>query len=162
MPDHGGFLNLISWYKERIPGKEAFMEWAALVAWVVTALGGFVLAGTWVAHGGLREGPLSGRRIRPTLVAPHFLLAASGLVIWIVYLAADEDALAWVAFALLAVVAAFGFTMFFGWLARGRGRTTEGPRPAEAALPFPVVILHGLVAATTIVLVFLTAVGVGD
>jgi hypothetical protein len=138
------------------------MEWVALVTWVVTALGGFFLAVKWLANGGLREGRLPGRRIRPPLIGTHFLLAASGLVVWIVYLAADKDALAWVAFALLAVVALLGFTMFFGWLARGRGRAPAGPRPAAAALPFPVVVLHGLLAATTIVLVFLTAVGVGD
>ncbi len=138
------------------------MEWVALVTWAVTALGGFVLAARWLANGGLREGGLPGRRIRPQLVGTHFLLAAGGLVVWIVYVASDRDALAWVALALLGVVALIGFTMFFGWLARGRGLATDGPRPAEAALPFPVVILHGLLAATTIVLVFLTAVGVGD
>ncbi len=138
------------------------MEWVALVTWVITALGGLVLAVKWLAKGGLREGALPGRRIRPPVIGTHFLLAATGLVVWIVYVASDREALAWVAFALLGVVALLGFTMFFGWLARGRGLATDGPRPAEAALPFPIVILHGLLAATTIVLVFLTAVGVGD
>jgi hypothetical protein len=33
--------------------------------------------------------------------------------------------------------------------------------PAEQNFPVPVVVLHGLLAATTLVLVFLTAVGVG-
>jgi hypothetical protein len=138
------------------------MEWAALVAWVTTATGGLVLAAKWLSRGGLREGALPGRRIRPPLIATHALLAASGLVLWIVHLAADRDALAWIAFALLCVVALLGFTMLFGWLARGRGLATDGPRPAEAAFPFPIVILHGLLAATTLVLVFLAAAGVGD
>jgi hypothetical protein len=138
------------------------MEWAALVTWVVTALGGFVLAVRWLANGGLREGAAAGQRIRPPLIGGHFLLAATGLVIWIVYLAVDEDALTWIAFALLAVVALLGFTMFFGWAARGGTRSADGPRLAEAALPFSIAILQGLLGATTIVLVFLTAVGVGD
>lgn len=38
-----------------------------------------------------------GGRIRPPLILSHFLLAAAGLVVWIVYLASDADALAWVA-----------------------------------------------------------------
>jgi manganese efflux pump family protein len=40
----------------------------------------------------------------------HFLLAAGGLVLWIVYLFAAKDVLAWIAFAALLVVAMLGFT----------------------------------------------------
>lgn len=138
------------------------MEWAALVTWVVTALGGFTLLGLWVARGGLREGPLPGRRIHPPLVGSHLLLAASGLVVWIVYVAVDRKALAWIAFGLLCAVALLGFSMFFGW-ARERGASRpESAQPAERALPLPIALVHGAVAATTLVLVFLTAVGVGD
>jgi len=32
------------------------MEWAALVAWVLTAGGGFVLLTIWLARGGMRQG----------------------------------------------------------------------------------------------------------
>jgi hypothetical protein len=37
----------------------------------------------------------------------------------------------------------------------------EGSVPAEQHFPLPIVVLHGLVAATTLVLVLLTALKVG-
>ena len=138
------------------------MKWAALIAWVITAGGGFVLLAIWLQRGGMRQARESGARIRPPLILGHFALAATGLVLWIIYLANDADALAWIAFVLLLVVAALGFTMLAIWLQQRRGETGVASRPAEHSFPVPIVGLHGLLAATTIVLVFLTAVGVGD
>ena len=145
------------------------MEWAALIAWVVTAGGGFVLLAIWLSRGGMRQGGEGGTRIRPPLILSHFLLAVTGLVIWIIYLANDSDTLAWIAFALLAVVALLGWTMFaIWWQRRQRGRTAneaptpvESDAPAEQRFPVPIVALHGALAVTTVVLVFLTAIGVG-
>jgi hypothetical protein len=143
------------------------MEWAALIAWVVTAGGGFVLLTIWLARGGMRQGREGGSRIRPPLILSHFLLAATGLVIWIIYLAADSDSLKWIAFVILAVVAALGWTMFAIWWrrrqARGAVREAVSPdTPAEQHFPVSIVALHGVLAVTTVVLVFLTAIGVGD
>ena len=138
------------------------MKWAALIAWVVTAAGGFVLLGIWLSRGGMQQAREAGRRIRPPLILSHFLLAATGLVLWIIYVATDSDALAWVAFALLIVVALLGGTMFATWYQRrrlGAAREAAGI-PAEQYFPVPVVALHGLVAVTTVLLVFLAAVGV--
>ena len=142
------------------------MEWAALITWVLTAGGGFVLLSIWLARGGMRQQGEGGNRIRPPLIMSHFLLAAGGLVLWIVYLAVDNDTLAWIAFAALAVVAALGFTMFAIWLRRRQERAaTAGDArtdtPAEQHFPVSIVGLHGLLAATTLVLVLLTAAGVG-
>ena len=137
------------------------MKWAALIAWVITAGGGFVLLSIWLARGGMRQARESGARIRPPLILGHFLLAATGLVLWIIYVANDSDTLAWIAFVLLLVVAALGFTMLAIWLQQRRGETGTASRPAEQNFPVPIVALHGLLAATTLVLVFLTAVGVG-
>ena len=138
------------------------MDIAALVAWVVTALGGFVLLGRWITRGGLRQQQTGTTRFPAPLVFGHFLLAAAGLVVWIVYLAVDRQALAWTAFGLLVVVALFGFTLFARWLP---GRRTAAPggaeAPAERQLPVPVVAAHGVVAAATVVLVLLAALGVG-
>lgn len=142
------------------------MEWAALIAWVLTAGGGFVLLAIWLQRGGMRQGPQSGTKIRPPLILSHFSLAATGLVIWIIYVANDSDTLAWIAFVLLAVVALLGFTMFAIWWQRRQRGAAAGPadageRPAEQHFPVAVVGLHGALAVTTVVLVFLTAIGVG-
>ena len=142
------------------------MEWAALIAWVVTAAGGFVLLAIWLSRGGMQQGREPGSRIRPPLILSHFLLAATGLVIWIIYIATDSDALAWVALAILAVVALLGFTMFAIWFQRRQrsavAETVDPGTPAEQHFPVSVVALHGLLALTTVVLVLLTAIGVGD
>jgi len=140
------------------------MEWAALIAWVLTAGGGFILLSIWVGRGGLREGRAAGDRIRPPLILSHFGLAATGLVVWIIYVATDSDALAWVAFALLVVVAALGWTMFAIWWRRRQqgvvATATEGT-PAEQHFPTAIVALHGVLAVTTVLLVLLTALEVG-
>ena len=142
------------------------MKWAALIAWVITAGGGLVLLSIWLKRGGMRQQTEGGNRIRPPLILSHFLLAATGLVIWIIYLVADKDALAWIAFAILAVVAALGWTMFAIWLRRrqaaaGGAGITAPNAPAEQHFPVPIVTLHGVLAVTTVVLVLLTALGVG-
>jgi len=130
-----------------------------------------VLLAIWLQRGGMRQGDAGGSRIRPPLIMSHFLLAATGLVLWIVYLAVDSSALAWIAFVLLLVVALLGFTMFGIWLKRRQagtaagtasGATATGPDvPAEQHFPVAIVGLHGLLAATTLVLVLLAAAGVG-
>lgn len=140
------------------------MEWAALISWVVTAGGGLVLLGLWLRHGGMRQGG-PGRSIRPPLILSHFALAATGLVLWIIYLINDSDALAWIAFAILLAVALLGWTMFAIWWQRRQARATAeapGPaaEPAEQRFPVAIVALHGLLAVTTVVLVLLAAVGV--
>jgi len=142
------------------------MEWAALIAWVLTAGGGFVLLAIWLARGGMQQQREAGNRIRPPLIMSHFLLAATGLVLWIIYVATDSDALAWIAFVILAVVAVLGFTMFAIWLRRRRGRgavaeAVTPDTPPEQHFPVPVVALHGVLAVTTTLLVLLTALGVG-
>ncbi len=138
------------------------MDVAALVAWVVTALGGFVLLAKWVAAGGHRPTTEPRSRLSPGQVFGHFLLAAAGLVLWIVYVAADNDGVTWVAFAILVLVALIGFSMFFRWLPQVRGRQRVGGAPTgdstpEQKLPVPVVVAHGLAGATTLVLVLIAA-----
>jgi flagellar basal body-associated protein FliL len=142
------------------------MEWIALVAWIVTAAGGFVLLSIWVARGGMQQAREAGSRIRPPLILSHFGLAALGLVLWIIYVATDSDALAWIAFALLLVVAVLGFTMFSIWWQRrqqrGVAQGTAPAAPAEQQFPVAIVGLHGLLAVVTVILVFLAAIGVGS
>jgi hypothetical protein len=140
------------------------MEWAALISWVLTAGGGFVLLTIWLKRGGMQQQRESGSRIRPPLILGHFLLAATGLVIWVIYLAADEDLLAWIALAILAVVALLGWTMFAIWFRRRQAAATGAATPATPAeqhFPVPIVALHGVLAVTTVVLVLLAALEVG-
>ncbi|MEU6415417.1 hypothetical protein [Microbispora sp. NPDC046933] len=137
------------------------MDIAALVTWIVTALGGFVLLGTWISRGGPRSGT---SRLPAPVVFGHFALAAAGLVVWIIYLAARAAALAWTAFGLLVPVALLGFAMFARWIPVRRSHAAvpgRGPEPAERHFPVPVVVAHGLFAVATVVLVLLTALGAG-
>ena len=138
------------------------MEWAALITWVATAGFGFVLLVISAARGGMTQSV----GIRPVLIISHFLLAATGLAIWIAYVATDNDTLAWAAFVILAVVALLGWTMFAIWYQRrSRGAVTEAvdpSTPAEQHFPVPVIAVHGVLAVTTVLLVLLTALDVGD
>jgi len=63
------------------------------------------------------------------------------------------------------VVALLGWTMFFVWAKQRQTSAQPATAPAggaaEQGFPVSVVALHGLAAVTTVVLVFLTAIGVG-
>jgi hypothetical protein len=142
------------------------MDVAALVTWLITAAGGFVLLGTWIARGALRPAEGRGTRFSPAAVFGHFALAAAGLVVWIVFVASDESAgLAWTALVILVPVALLGFALLLRWL-RGRSETgtrpvapaAVSPAPAEQSFPVPVVVVHGLLAVTTVVLVLVAAI----
>ena len=159
------------------------MEVAALVTWLITAVGGFVMLAAWLSRGGARSASESATvgaarttagaaglpvnaptRLRPPLVFGHVGLAVVGLLVWIAYLVTDNDQLTWVAFIILLPVALLGLTMFARWIQAGDHRRDAAARGAarpESAFPLPVVIGHGLFAVTTVVLVLLTALGVG-
>ncbi|MET8563869.1 hypothetical protein ABZV75_26090 [Streptomyces flaveolus] len=149
------------------------MDIAALITWVITALGGFYMLGTWIQRGGLRQQRTGTSRLPAPVVFGHFALAAIGLVVWISYVVTDRSALAWTAFGLLLPVALLGFVMLARWIpvhreraAAGAAAAAGGPGaggtvPAERHFPVPVVIAHGLLAVVTLVLVLLTALGIG-
>ena len=141
------------------------MDIAALVTWVITALGGFYMLGTWLSHGGARGG---GSHLPVPVIFGHFALAAIGLVVWIIYVVADTEALAWTAFILLVPVALLGFVMLARWIPVHRAQTTAPAGagagqgvPAERHFPVAVVLAHGLFAVVTVVLVLLSALSVG-
>jgi hypothetical protein len=125
---------------------------AALIAWLITAGGGFVLLGTWLAKGGVRT-PRTTRLPAPVIFG-HFALAAAGLVVWIIFLIADTKALAWIALILLVPVAALGFTMLARWV----GSRKAADNPPEKHFPIVVVGAHGLFAVATVVLVLISAI----
>ncbi|WP_067465305.1 hypothetical protein [Nocardia amamiensis] len=136
------------------------MAIAALITWLLTAAGGFVLLATWISKGATRQPGTT--QLPPPVVFGHFILAVAGLIVWLIYLFADEVALAWTAFILLLPVALLGLFMFARWLPGYRARATSGtPETAESHFPVAVVAGHGVFAVTTVVLVLLTALGVG-
>jgi len=151
------------------------MATVALVAWALTAAGGFVMLGRWVARGGLRQQRTGASRLPAGAVFTHLALAAAGLVLWLLYLLVDADVLGWIALVLLVPVAALGFVMLARWWqvrraqvvpagAGSAGAAASGPvaeAPAERHLPVPVVVAHGLLAVVTLVLVLATLLGVG-
>jgi hypothetical protein len=143
------------------------MAIAALVAWIVTALGGFVMLARWIGSGGLRQQREGATRFPAGLVFGHFGLAAIGLLLWIAYLLLALPILAWLAFVALLPVAVAGFVLFARWsqgrrrspvaVAPGRSGTGPAVAPAEQTLPVPVVVAHGVFAVATVVLVLLGA-----
>src|SRR3954465_5314043 len=145
------------------------MEGQALIAWIATAGVGLSLLGIWFERGGLRF--RGARPIPPKLLLTHITPAVTGLVLWIVYLITDATALAWLAFALILGVAVVGGAQFFIWQRRRHGILRATPHhwdlqtvtdkteqvPAEQHFPVGAVVLHGLLAVTTVVFVFITA-----
>ena len=125
------------------------MALAALITWLVTAAGGFVMLTMWIRRGGHRAATNS--RLPAMMVFAHFALAVVGLLLWIGFLVTDTGALAWSAFVVLLPVAVLGFVMFARWVPVARERANA------ISFPIPVVIGHGLFAATTLVLVLLAA-----
>lgn len=139
------------------------MALAALVTWLITAVGGFVMLGTWIAKGGLKE---NNSHLPPVVIFGHLALAAIGLVAWIIYVITDNHAIAWTGFVLLLPVAVLGFVMLFRWIPVLRAQTSTGPGggidqrdPAEKHFPVSVVAGHGVFAVATVVLVLLAALG---
>lgn len=152
------------------------MSIAALITWVITAGFGFFMLIRWATRGGLRHVPGAETHLPPVRVFSHFGLAAAGLVIWIVYLVTGSTMLAWIAFADLVLVAIIGLVMVTQWAKDGRaamaaatGAANTGAARSDAVgvdlaeqhIPRPPVVLHGIFAVSTVILVLLTALGIG-
>ncbi len=150
------------------------MSVVALIAWLITAFAGLYLLVIWLIEYDVSAPGGAISRLPRTVITGHVLLATSGLVVWIVYVIADRDVLAWAALSVLCVVALLGLTMLGRWIvvrraltAAVRASTGEGREaaraaaPAEGLFPAPVVLGHGLFAGATLTLVLLTVLGVG-
>jgi hypothetical protein len=143
---------------------------AALVTWILTAGGGFVLLTIWLSRSRARStvgagGPASSgregaeRRTRfpAALVLGHAGLAVVGLLLWIAFVAGNSATVARVALVVILVVAVLGFTMLARWVRGGGPRHADADARAENAFPVPVVAAHGVLAAVTLVLVLVAA-----
>ena len=142
------------------------MSVAALISWVITAGFGSFMLRRWLSRGGLRRGEGTDSHFPPARVFTHLGLAVAGLVIWIVYLVVGSSVLAWIALADLALVAILGSLLARRWAMDGRaamrgGAASVGVDLAEQHIPRGPVVVHGIFAVTTVVLVLLTALGIG-
>ena len=148
------------------------MSIAALVTWIITAGFGFFMLIRWATRGGVRKVEGAETHLPPVRVFTHFGLAAAGLIVWIIYLVTGSTLLAWIAVVDLVLVAIIGVVMVRQWAKDGRAAMAVatagaaqssggGPDLAEQHIPRPPVVLHGIFAVTTLVLVLLTALGIG-
>ncbi|HEX5268076.1 MAG TPA: hypothetical protein VFW24_15020 [Acidimicrobiales bacterium] len=141
---------------------------AALFTWIATVMGGLVLLVIWIIEYDPEFQSATATRLPVPVISLHAFLGLSGLMLWISYLLLDQRRLAWATVCVLGAVAVLGLVMAARWIGVYRQVAAPGPSltrqaivPPERNFPLPVVILHGVLAVTTLVLVLLTALGVG-
>jgi hypothetical protein len=147
------------------------MRFVALIVWFVTALWGLYMLAVWLIENDATRQDSAASRLPLPVILSHVTLAVSGLLVWVVYLLVDRAALAWAAVGILVAIALLGFTMFARWIPVYRtpvavGGPQEGMLqiqdiPAEGNFPLVIVLAHGTFAVSTLILVVLTALGMG-
>jgi hypothetical protein len=147
---------------------EMQMNIVALFTWMITILAGLILLIIWIIEYDREFQSAAATRLPVPVISAHVLLAIGGLMLWIGYLLLDEERLAWAAAAVLGTVAVLGLIMAARWIRVYRAFAAPGPSltrriavPAERNFPLPVVVAHGILAVTTLVLVLFTALGAG-
>jgi hypothetical protein len=144
------------------------MSVAALFTWMVTILAGLILVVIWIIEYDPEFQSAAATRLPVPVISAHALLGLGGLMLWIGYLLEDQKQLAWATVAALGTVASLGLIMAARWIRvyravvdPGPSLTRQMPVPPERNFPLPVVVVHGILAVTTLVLVLFTALGVG-
>jgi len=170
-------------------GRDLAMDIAALAAWLITAGSGAYVLVRWIARSGALRRPgaaagdagspprLAGRAERtvatagtsvpPPVVAGHVGLGMTGLAFWILYLISGWAGLAWTAVILLLPVAGLGMAVVTLGLpdpgarrgqasSPGGGPSARAPRTRLTAI---VIAGHGVLAASTMLVVLLAALG---
>ena len=141
---------------------------AALICWFITALAGLYLVAVWLIENDVGEQGTVASRLPGPVILAHVLLALTGLVVWVVHLLSGSASWGWAAVGILAVIATLGLTIFTRWIPvhaafvaaeSTRGISADFDFPAERAFPLTVVVGHGLLAVTTLILVLLATLG---
>jgi hypothetical protein len=110
------------------------MSLAALFSWLITAGGGLYLLTIWLIEYDHEFQSGAATRLPVPVISAHALLAITGLGLWGYYLFTDAARLAWVAVAILAIVAILGLIMAARWLVVYRAyRTPRVAVPAAGA-----------------------------
>ena len=142
------------------------MSIAALFAWLLTVSGGIILLMIWIIEYDSEFQNAAATRLPVPVISAHALLGMGGLLLWLSYILVDQYRLAWASAAVLGTVAVLGLVMAARWIRVYR--TFASPRsslarkstvPPERNFPVPVVIGHGILAVTTLVLVLFTILG---
>ena len=115
------------------------MGFATVITWFAT-----VLMGLFMLTVALIENDVTGQGVAPSrlpvpVIFAHLLLAASGLTVWVAFLAFDRKTLAWAAVGILGAIALLGATMFARWIPVYRAGATRpaGRRgPPQVRTPF--------------------------
>jgi len=142
------------------------MSTASLFAWIATALVGLLLLVIWLMEYDPQFQSATATRLPVPVISTHALLGMAGLILWGAYLLADEDRLAYATVADLGIAVVLGLTMAARWVRvyrTYRRPAGAGPSamqvvtvPPERHFPVSAVVLHGVLAVTTVVLVLLT------
>ena len=136
------------------------MSIAALFTWMGTVLAGLVLLVIWLMEYDRDFQTATATRLPVPVISAHALLGIGGLLVWGFYLVTDEDPLAWATVAGLGIVALLGLVMAARWLRVYRAYAAPSPSsagrvavPPERHFPVPVIVIHGIGAVVTLVLV---------
>jgi hypothetical protein len=139
------------------------MSTAALFVWIATVGVGLVLLIIWLMEYDRDFQSAAATRLPVPVITTHALLGIGGLFAWGFCLVTDEDRLAWGAVADLGVVVLLGLIMAARWV--GVYRAYAAPEsslstvitvPPERHFPRSVVAIHGILAASAVVLVVLS------
>ena len=156
---------------------------ACLILLILTAGFGLFLATIWLIEYDRDFQAATATRLPPPVLAGHALAAVAGLVLWIAYLIWGNHKLAWYSVIALLVAATLGIFMGIRWIGVYRAKQTSArlaatmlaapvaatssssrtaaEGPPERNFPLPAVIIHGILAVTTLTLVLLTWLSVG-
>jgi manganese efflux pump family protein len=170
-------------------GRNLAMDIGALAAWLITAGSGAYVLARWIARSGALRRPgaatgdagsparLTGQAERtvatastsvpPPAVVGHVGLGLTGLAFWILYVITGWAGLAWTAVILLVPVAGLGMAVVTLGLPgpgarRGRASPQGGGPSARTSRPWLAAVViagHGVLAASTMLVVLLAALG---
>lgn len=142
------------------------MSIVALFAWLLTILGGLILLMIWIIEYDSEYQSAAATRLPVPVISAHALLGMGGLVLWLSYILVDQERLAWASVTVLGTVAVLGLVMAARWFRVYRTFAHPGSSlarrrriPPERNFPVPVVVAHGLLAVTTVILVLFTTLG---
>ena len=135
------------------------MAQLVLGLWVVTAFGGAYMfsftLGAARSRAEAEPGQLTSK-LPPLALFVHPLFGLAGLVLWIAYLAAGQQSLAWTTLVVLVLGAAIGDILVVRTL---RGRKDDEPT-VEDRIPTVAMAVHGVSAGALILVVLLVCLGV--